>query len=298
MRNAIIAGAALASAGLSSAAEAACATSVSISNVDFAQTWDPLVSPAAKTLTFTATFNGYAASTKDVKLIFLDNDIGTLRLNTAGPRYSITDSGGVTYGFPSGSSVDTQPALNASTPLTKTFTVTIPANTSPVEDFVGGQTYTEAVKYTLQCIKSNGSIIDTNSLQAGPNISLTVPRLVSIVTASPQTLNFGSFTQSSMTLPVSVKSTSTINVDVATTKGSQMVLSGAVTPYPTNSTIPYTLTFGGVTVTPGTQLTNQTRAGVGGATRNLVLSLTGGVPSGKLAGSYSDTITLTLTPGS
>jgi hypothetical protein len=30
----------------------------------------------------------------------------------------------------------------------------------------------------------------------------------------------------------------------------------------------------------------------------LVLTLTEGIPSGKVAGSYSDTITLTLSPGS
>ena len=74
--------------------------------------------------------------------------------------------------------------------------------------------------------------------------------------------------------------------------------SGAVTPFPANQSIPYTMTFGGAAITTATGLSNQTRAGVAGSNYPLVLNLTGGLPSGKLAGSYSDTVTLTITPGS
>ena len=107
----------------------------------------------------------------------------------------------------------------------------------------------------------------------------------------------GSFTTSAQTVQVLVKSTTSINVGLSTLNGSKMVLAGAVSPFPTNSTIPYTMTYAGTSIASGGSLSNQTRAGVGGASRALVLTLTGGLPSGKIAGSYSDTITLSLTPG-
>ena len=76
-----------------------------------------------------------------------------------------------------------------------------------------------------------------------------------------------------------------------------MVLAGAVSPYPTHSVIPYTMTLNGDAIANGTSLTNRPRAGVAGSNWPLVLTLPEGLPSGKLAGSYADTITLTLTPG-
>jgi len=269
-------------------------------SVDFAQTWDPMVSPTAKTLTFNATVNSFNGGSKSIRIIFLDNNAGSpIRLGSAGPKYTVT-AGAVTYGFPSGTSVTGQPEImipNGMNPsISLTLTVTIPANTSPVEDFVGGQVFSEPLKYTLQCLKNPGTTDNgTDSLQSGPTISLTIPKLVSITTASPQTINFGNFTTATQTLQVGVKSTSSINVAVQS--GDQMVLAGAVQPYPTNSVIPYTMTLNGDTVANNTSLTNRTRATVGGTNWPLILTLTGGVPSGKLAGSYSDTITLTLTPG-
>jgi spore coat protein U-like protein len=258
-----------------------------------------MVSPTAKTLTFNASFSSFAPSSMKVKLIFLDNDAGSpIRLGSSGPKYTITLAG-TDYAFPSGTSVAGQPAINipggGNPVLSQTFTVTIPANVSPVEDFVGGQQPAEAVKFTLQCLKNNNDEAGLNSVQSGPTITLTIPKLVSIITASPQTINFGNFTTATQTLQVGVKSTSSINV--AVTSRDQMVLAGAVQPYPTNSVIPYTMTLNGDTIANGTSLTNRPRASVGGSNWPLVLNLTGGVPSGKLAGSYSDTITLTLTPG-
>jgi hypothetical protein len=154
-------------------------------------------------------------------------------------------------------------------------------------------------KHTLrrQCLKNNGTEAGINSLQSGPTISLSIPKLVSITTASPATINFGSFTTATQSLNVGVKSTSSVNVSVTTSNADKMVLAGAVTPYPTNSVIPYTMTLNGNTVANGSSLTNRPRAGVARTNWPLILSLTGGLPSGKLAGSYSDTITLTLTPG-
>lgn len=307
MRNGIIVATALASAffigGTAQAASGNCADNVSFSpsSVDFAQTWDPMITPTAKTLTFTATFSGFASSSANVKLIYLDNDSGSpIRVGTAGPKYTVTD-GSTTYAFPSGADVSGQPAItvpNGSNPIiSKTFTVTIPANTSPIEDFVGGQAFSEALKFTLRCVKSNGTTAGENTLQSGPTISITIPRLVSLTTASPQTINFGSFTTTTQQLNVGLKSTSSVNVTVATNNNNQMILAGAATPYPTNSMIPYTMTLNGDTIANGTSLTNRPRAGVTGTSWPLVLTLTGGLPSGKLAGSYSDTITLTLSPG-
>jgi len=283
----------------SSRAEAAnCASTVSFSptTVSFGQTWDPMITPSAKTLSLSATFSNFAAGTKDVKLILLDNDSGSpLRLGAAGPKYTVT-AGATTYAFASGTSVTGQPATNASgSSVTFNLTVTIPANTSPVEDFVGGQAFSESLKFTLQCLKNNGDEAGINSLQSGPTIDITIPRLVSLTTASPQAINFGSFTTTTQTLQVGLKSTSSVNVVV--TSGNQMVLAGAQQPYPANSVIPYTMTFNGVSIANGSSLTNQPRVGVAGTNWPLVLSLTGGLPTGKLAGSYSDTITLTLTPG-
>jgi hypothetical protein len=126
---------------------------------------------------------------------------------------------------------------------------------------------------------------------------VSIKKVVSITTAGPQTINFGNFTTTSQQLQVGVKSTSSIDVNVQTANTNQMVLAGAVSPYPANSSIPYTMTLNGTTVSNGTSLTNQTRAGVAGMSWPLLLNLTGGLPSGKIAGTYSDTITLTLTPG-
>ena len=98
-----------------------------------------------------------------------------------------------------------------------------------------------------------------------------------------------------------MKSTSSLNVAVSSTSYTQssvtqLVRSGAVTPYPANSVIPYSMTFNGASITPSAALANHQRAGVLGSDYVLLLTLPG-VPSGKLAGSYSDTITLTITPG-
>lgn len=75
-----------------------------------------------------------------------------------------------------------------------------------------------------------------------------------------------------------------------------MVLAGATPPYNTSNSIPYSMTFNGSTLSSsGTN--NVARATVAGSTYPFVMSLTGGVPSGKLAGVYADVITLTFTPG-
>lgn len=280
-----------------------CATISSISpSSPSIPTWDPL-NPATQTVTFSVTLNAAGSNQKSVALIFLDSDsnatptrIGT----TTGPRYQILN-GSTVISFPSGTSVagQTVPTANFSNnTVTISLQAQVLANNSPTEDFIGGTVYSETLGLAVQCFKSNGQSNGTDTYtNVGPALSLTIPKELSIVTASPVTINFGNFTTTSQQAQISIKSTSTLNVSVATSNGSQMVRSGAVSPYPANSTIPYTMTFNGVTVAPGAPLSNQTRAGVLGSTYPLQLSLTGGIPSGKLAGTYSDTITLTIVPG-
>jgi hypothetical protein len=300
---------ALATAALASgeAQAANCANNVTFSAapINFGETWDPMISPAAKTLTFGVNISNFANNAQSVRLIFLDNDSGSpLRLGATGPKYTVTD-GTTSYAFPAGTSVTNQPPLAITGPqsslvVTKTFTVTIPANNSPQEDYVGGVQHSEALKFTLQCLKQNGDPTgDVNTLQTGPTINLTVPRLVSLITAGPQTINFGNFTATTEKLQVRLKSTSSVSVAVSTSNGGQMVLKNAASPYPANSVIPYTMTFNDIPLTSGGTLANAGRAGFLMIKEwPLALSLTGGHPSGKVAGDYEDTITLTLTPGS
>jgi spore coat protein U-like protein len=129
-------------------------------------------------------------------------------------------------------------------------------------------------------------------------VALTIPNLVSLTTASAATLDFQNFTSLTQQLNIGLKSTGPVNVAINSDNNLKMVRLGASAPYPDNSQIKYFLSLRTAKIpnTP-TTLTGQPRAGVGGTTWPLVLSLPN-QPSGKVAGSYSDTITLTLTPGS
>lgn len=270
--------------------------------------WNP-INPALQEATLTATIQRVNSNSRSARLIFLDanSSASPTRVGTSsGPKYQVinTDTG-ATVSFPQGTSVAGQTVATTNLPngaggnsVTVNLKVQILANNSPVEDFVGGTAFSETLNYAIQCFNNSGGPTGVDNL-ATSNLtaSLTIPRLVSITAATPTTLNFGSFTTDNQTGQISVKSTSSLNVSVSTTNGSQMVRSGAVAPYPANSVIPYTLQFNGVTLAPGSPLTNQTRAGVLGSTFPLKLTLVGGLPSGKLAGSYSDTVVVTITPG-
>ena len=305
-------GAALACALLStqSAHAANCATLSVSPAAPSIPTWNPL-NPAAQEANFTATITRVSSSTKAIRLIFLDANssaaptrVGT----TSGPRYDIVNvNSGATISFPSGTQVATQtvPQIafsNSSVASVQVnLKVRIAANTNPSEDFVGGTIYSETLNYAVQCFKSDGGSnpgATDGPLGANLSLNLSIPKLASIVTATPSAINFGQFTTTSQQLMVTVKSTSTLNVSATTANGGQFVRSGAVAPYPTNSTIPYAMTFNGSALPTGGTLTNQTRAGVNGSSFPLALTLTGGLPTGKLAGSYADTITLTITAGS
>ena len=132
--------------------------------------------------------------------------------------------------------------------------------------------YSEALSFTIQCFQSNGTTSNgiDNATASGLTVSLTIPKLISIVTASPSPINFGNFSATSAQSQITVKSTSTLNVSVTSSSFvqsslTQLVRSGAVTPYPANSVIPYTMKFNNVTIAPGTPLANHQRAGVSGS---------------------------------
>jgi spore coat protein U-like protein len=119
-----------------------------------------------------------------------------------------------------------------------------------------------------------------------------------MTTASPQTLDFENFTALSQQLNVGLRSTGPIDVQLTTQNQRKMILAGAPSPAPLNSYIAYRITLNGRSVaTDPYVLTGAPRVGVAGKSWPLVLSLPA-PPSGKVAGSYSDTITLTVTPGS
>jgi len=300
-----IAVAAIASAALATGrAEAVNCASVTFTSPTV-PSWNP-INPAAVQASFTATIARKNSSSMSARLILLDTNNASrpVRVGIAGPQYQIANSStGDTVSFPEGTDVTTQTVGTTNLPngssgnsVNVPMQVTIPANLAG-EDFVGGTTFTETLNYAIQCFKSNGTNDGIDSSAASSlTLSLTIPKLVSIVTASPQSIDFGNFTTATQTLNVGVKSTSSVNVSVQS--GDQLVLAGAVQPYPVDSVIPYTMTLNGDTIANGTSLSNRARAGVAGSSWPLILTLTGGVPSGKLAGSYSDTITLTLTPGS
>lgn len=301
----------LTAAGLPGTALAAnCATiSVSPSAPSFAS-WNP-INPAIQEAVVAVTITRASSSTKSARLIFLDANssqspvrVGT----TSGPRYQVVNSDtGSVISFPSGTQIGNVSAGNtqfggSGNSATVNLKVQILANSAPSEDFVGGEQFSEALRYAVQCYKNagngGGNPLGTDTdVASNLTVGLAIPKLASIITAAPTTINFGNFTTTAQTAVVSVKSTSTLNVAVSTSNNGKLVRSGAVAPFPDDSTIPYGMTFKGTALAPGTTLNNQARAGVLGSNYPLQLTLTGGLPFGKLAGTYNDTITLTITPG-
>jgi hypothetical protein len=284
---------------MSGRAEAANCASVSFGTPTAISGWNPLNNGTGVS-TFTATATRDSNSVRSARIVFADNQAGTTFIGTAGPQYEINDSLSNQVSGPLGNTAPTSNSITqfswgsgqgSSNDSTTTFTIRVLPSAST--DWVSGTNYTELLQYSIQCFGQTSTMGSASG--SASTISLTIPSLLQLTTGSPQTIDFGSFTTATQTLQVGVKSTSSINLSV--TSGDQMVLAGAVAPYPNNAVIPYTMTLNGDTIANGTSLSNRPRAGVSGSSWPLVLTLTGGVPSGKLAGSYSDTITLTLTPG-
>ena len=270
--------------------------------------WDP-ISPGAQQASFAMTVTRVSTSTNSIKIIFLDSNdqsqpvkLGVVN-STSGPQYQVLDPSGNNVVYPKGTSISSlkltplveYQSKSSPNSVTRTFRVYVPANT-PGMDFSNG-TYGETLNYAVQCLNSGNNSNPVDGPTSGPAASLTIPNLVSLTTASAATLDFQNFTSLSQQLNVGLKSTGPVNVAINSANNLAMVRSGAASPYPDNSKIVYSLKLNNNSITANPfNLTNQPRAGVGGTSWPLVLSLPS-TPSGKVAGSYSDTITLTLTPG-
>lgn len=302
---------ALVAAALANGTAEACANvTFSMNPVNFTA-WNP-INPGQQSVAVTATINrnitsGNPNSPRSYRIILIDNTgEASPVIGSTGPTYQVL-SGASNILFKTGTvvtalSLAAVPTTNLGNgsggdSVTQPLSFVVPANAGT--DYIGGTVYIENLSYAVQCYTNTngGGTTTTGGPSAANTVNLTIPKLVSITTGSPATINFGSFSTTTQTLQVGLKSTSSVNVTVATSNVNQMVLAGSVTPYPSNSVIPYTMTLDGVTVANGSSLSNRPRATVAGTNWPLILTLTGGVPSGKLAGSYSDTITLTLTPG-
>ena len=269
--------------------------------------WNP-ITPAAQQVSFTMTMTRVNGATTGIRIIFTDTNDSSqpVKLGTggagSGPQYQVLDPSGNNIVYPLGASIAALKPVplvayqnkNSNDTTSVNLRLYVPANTGNA-NFRNG-TYTETPNYVIQCTNgNNGNPIDGPI--SGPAVSLTIPNLVSLTTASAATLDFQNFTSLSQQLNVGVKSTGPVSVAIDSTNKLKMVRANAPSPVPDNSTIAYQmfLESQGIGSLPSTL--TKTPAGVAGTTWPLVLSLPA-TPSGKVAGSYSDTITLTLTPGS
>lgn len=257
--------------------------------------WDP-INPGPVVATFSATIRPDSGASKSVRIIFLDsNDVSTpLRLGVNGPIYQVLDNSGNNILYPKNASISAANNPTFSSPagdmVTVPLRVNVPAKTDNVD--YASATLSETINYAVQCFSSSGKSNGIDGPFAGPVLTLTIPQLVSITTGSAANVDFGNFTTTTSNVSVGVKSTSRVQVAFVTANVSKMVRAGAPSSPPLNSYIPYTMMFNGQPLTNALQLS---RAGTTGTTWPLVLDL-GTLPQGKIAGSYADTITLTLTP--
>jgi hypothetical protein len=264
--------------------------------------WNPLPSGVQQvaTISISVARTSSGGNIRSARLILRDSDTGTtLRFGSLGtfqgPIYTLDST------FPAGTALTTSNSIffntgNSTNPIVQSATLAVPANTAAA-DFTSG-TYSQATTYFVQCYNSGNSPVGSGVTGTGPTLNVTVPNLLQTITAGPQTIDFGNFTTTTQNLVISLKSTGPIDAVVSTLNGNMLVLKTAQSPYPANSTISYNMTFDSQTVpSSGITLTNLHRAGVGGGSKALVLTLPG-QPAGKLAGSYEDVITIVLSPGS
>lgn len=271
--------------------------------------WNP-ISPGAQQAAFTMSLTRVSTSTNAIRIIFTDSNDSSqpVKLGTSGtasgPPYQLLDPSGNNIVYPLNTSITSvkptplveYQSKSSNNTVQVGLRVYVPANT-PGTDFVNG-TYGETLNYVIQCANSGNNTNPIDGPTSGPAVSLTIPNLVSLTTASAATLDFQSFTSLTQQLNVGLKSTGPVNVAINSANNLAMVRGGAASPYPDNSKIGYSLKLNNALITANPyNLTNQPRAGVAGTSWPLVLSLPS-TPSGKIAGSYSDTITLTLSPGS
>lgn len=303
-KNAILLALGACSAGFSTDAFAAnCATVTFTPSAPSIANWNP-INGLAQESGFTIRVTPVAANTRSARLIFLDADTTNLplKIQDAGPRYDIINAASSEIlSFPRNTSVTLSAVQLLQFPKARTaanlsLRLRLQANQNPVEDYEGGRTYSETLRYAVQCFKINGDPNGTDQdVISGFTLSYTTPRLAQFNTAGPINLDFRNFTSKSQTARINIRSTSRIAMSAITSNGGRMVRQGSNASLSENVVIPYSILFNGRQVVPGQRLSGLDRAGIAGASLPLVLQLNG-IPSGKLAGSYSDTITLTIEP--
>lgn len=298
---------AVAAAACAPAALADTCATLAVSSPATITDWNPLLSlTGPKEASFSVTLTRIANSSKSVRLIFLDNqsdDPG--RIDLAGPRYQVLDGGGNIVSFPAGTQVVSQtgvPTINfgngANDSVTVAMKVRLPANGSPSPNFAGGAPFEETLNYSLQCFKANGRDDGIEPAKLSTlKVRAAIQKLANFTTASAVNMNFQNFTALIDTAMIKVESTAMLNLTAVTTNGGRLLRANAPANPPQNLVIPYTIKFGGNTLTPGQTAVTQLNGGVVGTNFPLELSLGATAPSGKLAGAYADTITLTVTPG-
>ena len=262
--------------------------------------WNPLDGQPVE-VTLNATVTRESASTKSAQWIFLDNSNATPpQIGTTGPRYEILNvsSGSAKISWPKGTSPATgvQVQFNNKNDATINIKVRILGNNG--ENFTGGTRFQETLAYAAQCFKANGGDNGLDSFgQSGLRLDLTIPKVLSISTSSAAEINFGNFSNNKEKAIIRLFSTSPLKVSAATVNNGKLM---AGTSTADNAVIPYQMQFGvdGASLKSlpiGTTI-DADQAGVGGNNYALNLTLAGSGATGKIAGTYSDTITLTITP--
>jgi len=129
---------------------AACATLTPSPASMVVSGWDP-IGGAAQDLSLNLSLQRVSSSAKSVRLILVDAETAALPLRIAGsngPRYEITDTAtGSLIAYPMSTSVDSTNAPVRAFPNGANASINIAArlhvfaNTSPIEDFIGGNSY-------------------------------------------------------------------------------------------------------------------------------------------------------------
>jgi hypothetical protein len=269
------------------------------------QSWNPLPGGQAVLYNFTVNVER-KGDTRSVRLIFVDNETGPVRLSQAGPPYEVVLSSGTdTYAYPANTTAAAAARsiiinLPDNKPVSTSLQVRVPANSGDAE-YTGGMTFREDLKYSVQCYKTENAVTADGPGQSGVAVSpeVTIPRVLSASITGQTTsgeVDFGNF--ASLTpapLAINLRSTSSISVRVSTASGLQMVRIGAPATPAANDVIPYTLSLNNQPVTTSPFTYTASRVGVAQRTWNLQLGLPTS-PAGKRAGAYSDTITIELSP--
>lgn len=287
-------------AAAAGAAHAACVT-FSASSINL--TYDPLgaqgVSQVVQPVTLMASKNSGNGVGPEVTAQFVDQDIGTLRVGTAGPIYTIVS--------PS-NPVVVDASVGQPGPM-NSFSFRFSDAGAGAQQVTGLQfiidrgqdvpagDYNESLNMQMQCGGGNGN--QPVDLQSGVlHITVRVPSTLIATLAGGSaygTLDFEDFSNLARTAMVNVYSTGPYSLSIASDNSGVMKLVGAPPSAAdaANSRIGYTMTFNGRSVPAGTSVHFE-RTGVGGL--ELPLAVTVDSVAGKRAGVYRDSITLTFTP--